>query len=157
MHDHARDPELSREESLWLDGRLDQASARRLEAELAKDPARRARLEAWHEAMDLWRDDAVHLAEGLDTRHLADQVLAGRGLRAEGDARSARRYAAAAVLLIGVGLAGASALGPRRAEASRVPLEAGLERIERDRLELQIAREWATFPVVHTTDLEEER
>lgn len=156
-HDPAHDPDLTREESLWLDGRLDEAAARRLEAELAKHPERRARLEAWHEAMDLWRDDVERIAGDLDTRALADAVLAGRGLRAEQAARQARRYAAAAVLLIGVGLAGASALGPRRAEAARVPLEAELERIERDRLELQIAREWATFPVVHRPDIEQER
>jgi len=154
---HDRDRGWTREESLWLDGRLDEASALRLEARLAEDPERAARLETYRETMGLWRDDTDRLAEGLDTRRLVDEVLAGRGLRAERDERRARRYAAAAVLLIGLGLAGASAVGPRRAEAGRTPLQSGLELIERDRFELQIAREWATFPVIHGTDAEEER
>ena len=68
-----------------------------------------------------------------------------------------RRYAAAAVLLIGLGLVGASAIGPRQAEAGRAPLQTALQLIEQDRLELQTAREWEVFPLVHNTPDSEER
>ena len=136
---------------------LDEASARRLETRLANDPERADRLHAYRDAMDLWRDDTDRVAQGLDTNRLAEQVLQGQGLRAEHDARVARRYAAAAVLLIGLGLAGASAMGPRRAEADSAPLQTALQLIERDCLDLQTSREWETFPLVHTPDSAEER
>lgn len=157
MSSHERDQDWTREESRWIDGVLDEASARRLEASLATDPERATRLRDYRDAMDLWRDDADRAAEGFDTRRVADQVLAGRGLAAERAARQARRYAVAAVLLIGLGLVGASAVGPRRAEAGRAPLQTALQLIEQDRLDLQTAREWEVFPLVHNTPDSEER
>lgn len=152
-----RGQDLTREESRWLDGRLDEHAARRVEARLAADAQRAARLEAHRQAMALWREDTARHAETLDAGRLAERVLAGRGLRAEQDTRQARRYAAAAVLLIGLGLAGASAVGPRRAEAGHAPVQSALQLIERDRLELQTVREWETFPLVHTARSGKER
>ena len=157
MSSQDRDQGWTREESRWIDGRLDPASAQGLETRLAKDPERAARLQVYRDAMDLWRDDTDRSAEDIDTARLAAQVLRGRGLRSERDALRARRYAAAAVLLIGLGLAGASALGPRRAEADGAPLQTALQLIEQDRLDLQTSREWETFPLVHTPESEEER
>ena len=61
------------------------------------------------------------------------------------------------MLLIGLGLAGASAVGPRRAEAGRAPVQTALQLIEQDRLELQTAREWEVFPLVHPPGSGEER
>ena len=81
MTSHDRDQGWTREESRWIDGLLDDASARRLEARLAADPERAARLRAYRDAMDLWRDDVDRVAGRLDTASLADQVLAGRGPR----------------------------------------------------------------------------
>lgn len=157
MSSHERDQGWTREESRWIDGMLDEASARRLEARLAEDPERSARLEAYRDAMSLWRDDTDHRAGTVDTARLAGDVLAGHGLESERDVRTAKRYAAAAVLLIGLGLAGASALGPRRAEADGAPLHTALQLIEQDRLDLQTSREWETFPLVHNPDSAEER
>ena len=97
------------------------------------------------------------MAEGLDPLRLADHVLAGRSLVAERAARLSRRYAAAAVLLIGLGLAGAYALGPGTAQADGAPVQTALQLIERDRLDVQTAREWETFPAVHDLTSEEER
>jgi hypothetical protein len=154
---HDRDQGWTREESRWIDGLLDEPSARRLEARLAADPDRGARLGAYRDAMDLWREDVDRVAGRLDTGRLAEQVLAGHGLEAERLARQARRYAAAAVLLIGLGLAGASAVGPRRAEAGRAPVQTALQLIEQERLDLQTAREWEVFPLVHAPAPSEER
>lgn len=159
-HDRNRDRrsrDWTREESRWVDGTLDEPAARRLLDRLAEDPERAARLRAYRDAMDLWRDDTDRVADGLDTGRLADQVLAGRGLAAERDALWARRYAAAAVLLIGLGLAGASTLDPRRGEAGGAAVQTALQLIERDRLDLQTVREWETFPHVRRPGSGEER
>lgn len=160
-HRRERDEGWTREESRWIDGRLDDESARRLEAELAKRPERRARLEAYREAMDLWRADAAREASTLDAERLKDVVLSGAPLRREETAlrtaRTARRYAAAAVFLIGLGLVGATALGPQPARSAEPDVESALQLIERERLELQKERELAAFPLVPGPGSDKER
>lgn len=105
----------SRDESRYIDGELDDADARRLESELESAPDRAARLDAWEDAMDVWRDDARRRSQAFDADALSQAVL-DRVRRGEADSDPAlpvlRRYAAAAVLLLGLGTTGAAWLGP---------------------------------------------
>lgn len=60
-------------------------------------------------AFDAWREDARRIADGVDVHGtLADRIVAaaGEGRPALAPPRFARWYAAAAMLLIGVGVAG---------------------------------------------------
>jgi anti-sigma factor RsiW len=159
--EHDRDHEWTREESLWVDGRLDPESARELEARLASDPARAARLQAYREAMALWREEADREAARLEPSRLAERVLAGVGLRAEQErvrgVRAARRYAAAAVLLIGLGVGGALWIGARDATAGGESMEAALQQIERSRLDHRMDVEWELLPVIVKDRSREER
>jgi len=147
-----RDDGWTREESRFIDGMLDAESARRLEAELERHPERRARVDAWRDAMDLWRDDVTRESAGLDPDRLKDAVLSGAARRREEaelrSTRAARRYAAAAILLIGLGLAGATAVGPQRVRRTEPDAATALLFIEHERLELQKERELAAFPLV---------
>ena len=105
----------SRDESRYVDGELDAEARRRVERAVEQDPARAERLDAWNEAMDLWRDDARRRAAGFDPAAVSQAVLAdiASGTSSTGpDASALRRYAAAAAVLIGLGTAGAAWLGP---------------------------------------------
>lgn len=105
----------SRDESRYVDNELDAAAARRLESELEAAPDRAARLDAWEDAMDAWRDDARRRSEAFDADALSQAVVARvrRGEVASDPALPIlRRYAAAAVLLLGLGTAGAAWIGP---------------------------------------------
>ncbi len=105
----------SRDESRYIDGELDAADASRLEAELENASDRTARLRAWEDAMDVWRDDARRRSKAFDAGAVSQAVLARvqSGEAASDPALpSLRRYAAAAVLLLGLGTAGAAWLGP---------------------------------------------
>lgn len=128
-------PHLTPEESRWLDGTLPADAARRLERQLAADPRRRAALERYRESMAVWRDDARACTQTGSTDQessldgLADEILANsasaepsrRPVRPrEETPRFAGLYAAAALLLVGVGLVGTLWVQTRRAEAQSV-------------------------------------
>lgn len=121
-------PHLTPEESRWLDGTLPADAARRLERQLAADPRRRAALESYRASMDIWRADARGGPASDDTflDGLADEIIASpapsgsspRPVRLhEETPRFAGLYAAAALLLVGVGLVGTLWVQTRRAEA----------------------------------------
>lgn len=138
---HPQDSALTPEESRWLDGTLDADARRRMERLLAADPARARRLARDREALDLWAADARRQAaravgpvaplpspmHGPHATGLAEAVLqhvtAGGGRRMSqrsGEVlspRAALAYAAAAMLLIGVGLGGTWLVHGQRAEA----------------------------------------
>lgn len=102
---------FSREESLYLDGEMPDDAARRMGHRLAADPERADGVQAYREAMDVWREDAARTARSLgDGEAMADRVLAsltdGPRLAMQQASRAAPWYAAAAMLLIGVGIAG---------------------------------------------------
>lgn len=131
MSRRSETPHLTPEESRWLDGTLPADAARRLERQLAADPRRRAALERYRESMGAWRDDARRGLADQDSflDGLADQILANsasaepsrRPVRPrEETPRFAGLYAAAALLLVGVGLVGTLWVQTRRAEAQSV-------------------------------------
>jgi anti-sigma factor RsiW len=101
---------LSPEESRYVDGEAPPDAARRLERQLAADPERADRLEAYRDAMDVWREDAQHTARTVDPRGaLAERVLESVTRDAPPSRATnpmPRWYAAAAVLLIAVGIGG---------------------------------------------------
>ena len=95
------DPALSR----WIDGRCDDAEARQITERLASEPGLKAEVESLRAAMDAFREDVpTTVPHGL-----AERVLASA---ARGDDESerfralARRYAAAAAVLLAVGVGG---------------------------------------------------
>ena len=108
------------------------------------------------EAFALWREDADRGAAAFDADALTRRVLAGRG-RAETVARATRRYAAAAVVLLGVGVAGAAAVGPKRAEADPPNVRSALQTLEKNRFGLVAEQEWTRFGVAAPPHAEEER
>ncbi|MDJ0974320.1 MAG: hypothetical protein QNJ98_07675 [Planctomycetota bacterium] len=100
-----RPPALTPEESRFLDGTLPPEEAKRLEREIAADPARSDALASYRRAVGLWRDDAERGA--VAPEQIADKVLAavGRG-EAGGAAGIPTWYAVAAMLMISVGVLG---------------------------------------------------
>ena len=139
----------SRDESRYLDGELEATAAGRLERALERDPARRDRLHAWTEAMDIWRDDVSRRADSIPAPALAHAVVAG--LRRSSSAAVAaepvlRRYAAAAALLIGLGTAGAAWLGPDAGLAPRLRGPDALRLLEAGQLGLHERLALTTFP-----------
>lgn len=136
----SRDPsrDLTPEESRLLDGVLPAAQARRLENQIAADPHRAAQLAEDREAARAWKDDAERTAAAIvdDPDVMADRVLA---LAAQGPSASERRrrlltrlgltsesglsdgtvmrYAAAAVLLMAIGIGGTWMVRANRATA----------------------------------------
>lgn len=126
---------LSRDESRFLDGELPPDAARRLESRLAADPQRAERLEAYREAMDVWREDAACASRAVDPPDaLADRVVRkvtadpSPMLRPPG--ALPRWYAAAAVLLIAVGIGGtvlARRGAPRASDEGQQPELAVIE------------------------------
>ncbi len=101
---------FSREESRYLDGELPDETARRMENRLAADPDATDRVEAYRDAMDLWRDDVQRTAQRVDPEALADRIVAaarsGPSQLPIAQSRAAPWYAAAALLLIGIGITG---------------------------------------------------
>ena len=138
----------TREDSRYVDERLGGAARAHYEHGLASDPIRRERLERWRTAMDLWREDAAGLAGALDAGSLTRRVLAGRPTFDEALRRAAWRYAAAAVLLLGVGLAGSAALGPHPARAADLDPAVGLRVLERERFAHQERVAWEIHPFI---------
>lgn len=115
--------ELSREESRYLDGELPPEEMRRLERELAADPDRAARLASYRDAVGLWKQDVERRTAIVDEAALADRVMASI---ASGSSRALtslppaapRWVAAAAVLLIGIGVAGTAMVHKSRSAAA---------------------------------------
>lgn len=136
--------ELTPDESRLLDGVLPAAQARRLENQIAADPHRAEGLRRDREAAGLWRDDAQRTAADFvdDPDVLADRVLA---LTAQGPSRGERRhrlmtrlglvgdgeladrtvmrYAAAAVVLMAIGIGGTWLVRANRATARTIAPE----------------------------------
>lgn len=148
-------PDLTREESLHLDGALGAEEARRLEEALAADPRRRERLAAWRTAAALWRDDATRAARGLDPEALARRVVVAAAARdPEAEARASlayRRYARAAVVLLALGGAGTvwmASVEARTADVARGGRDGqALDAVERQRLRMQGTLEILALPV----------
>ena len=145
----------TRDESRYADGELDADSAARLEARLRKEPDRARRIEAWQEAMDLWRDDVGRQVAASDPAAVTDRVIRSLGeapdIAPDPGSVKARRYAVAALILLGLGLVGSAALG-----AKPIPLESPLcapnvlREVEEDRFalegDIQVQRFWAGVP-----------
>lgn len=100
----------------------------------------------YREAMDLWREDTERTAMGFDPDAVTQRILAARnpeeaapGLAA---LRASRRYAAAAVVLIGLGLGGAAWLGPQTKADDPPSIERVTRALDRDHLDLIADREW---------------
>jgi anti-sigma factor RsiW len=144
-----------------VDGELGDRARREVEARLAGDPARGERLATWREAMDLWREDARRGGPRVEPPVLADRVLrAGRPTGADPEvSRAARAYAAAAVVLIGLGVGGAAWLGPGPAPRAGPPREAAvaLRLLEEERMALQVVKEWERFALTEQGGSPEER
>lgn len=127
----------TRDESRYVDGELGDAEARRLEAELEREPDRAARLEDWDEAMSLWREDAARRKDAFDPQQVTAAVLAdiqkGEGA-SDPMATVLRRYAAAAAVLIGLGTAGAAWLGPDPTQSPVLSSSSALRLLEAGQL-----------------------
>ncbi|MFV1958867.1 MAG: hypothetical protein ACC662_05575 [Planctomycetota bacterium] len=108
--------------------------------------------ELLREAMDLWRDDVDRRARLFATERSAAAVRAAlaRGA-AENDwlpAHVARRYVAAAILLLGLGGSGALWLGPHPEQATLLSSGNALRLVEYDRLQDSLDRvAWPLEPV----------
>jgi len=149
----------TREESRYVDGELDGDAAERLSGELRADPERRARLDAWREVMDLWRDDTYRRASRLAPAVLTDRVrrdLAASALRAR-TSGAAQRYAAAALVLIGLGLVGSMWLGARPPPGIRGGVPAALRAVEHDRLAIEGDRAWQGLDLTALRPVDRER
>ncbi|MGE0192361.1 MAG: hypothetical protein AB7T63_10010 [Planctomycetota bacterium] len=126
---HPDDPALTPDEARLLDGSLPAEERRRLDRQLAADPARAGRLARDRAALDLWVEEArstpvdvdalaQHVFERIDDENGVARFSSRAGLRGEVlSPRAAMAYAAAAMLLIGVGLAGTWVVRQQRAEA----------------------------------------
>ncbi len=136
------EPEPAREESLYLDGELSPEARRRFETRLAGDPALQRRIQRWRENADLWRDDVRRAVADIDPGLLAERVLARAERSSSSDTRIAWRYAAAALVLLGLGVTGASVLGPRPGTASLLETGAAIRVLESERLAHQGRVEW---------------
>ncbi len=122
---------LTAEESRYLDGALSPERLRRMERLLAADPDRADRVRAWNEWMTRWREDCRAAAPTDDVYHTRVDQIVGAALDAAPSSESiatmnterlaeaqgsssgwsvpahvARRYAAAALLLMALGLVG---------------------------------------------------
>lgn len=140
MNDRGSD--WTREESRFVDGELEGEAPQRIEQALGHDPERRERLGAWTQAMDLWREDAELVAGRLDRASLADRILSDLDPEVLRSGRAASRYAAAALLILGLGVAGSFALGPHPARAAMLEKGVALRVLEEDRLHHHGRIEW---------------
>ena len=139
----------SRDESRYVDGELGADEARRLEAQLEQDPRVAERLDAWQDAMALWRDDASRLSTSFDAAGTTAAVLAnihGQDAGADTSLAALRRYAAAAVLLLGLGTAGAAWLGPDPGPAPVLSGSGALRLLEAGQLDHYGRLELTSFP-----------
>ena len=106
--------------SRWLDGECGADEARRVEARIAADPALAAEVARLKAAMDAFRDDAG----AAPPQALAERVLAS-AVRGEQESERfralARRYSAAAAVLLAVGVGGSVWVAP----AAPAPSSAG--------------------------------
>ncbi len=143
-------PRLRREDSLALDGRLDERAAARLVRTDDAEPARRRARERLAEALGLWADEARAAGASVDGDALAGRVLAAvrAAPREPGPQPVPWGYAAAAAALLAVGLSGLALVRPA-AEAPGAPGVASaieddglalLRRLELERLALVEAR-----------------
>lgn len=149
--DRTTPPGLTPEESRHLDGELPASQASQLNEALAADVARARRLDRWRAATAVWREEAQEAAARVDPAAMAERVLAqvqrvrhphrqpgAMGSPTPGSVSPAlRAYAAAALLMIGVGIGGSLIVGlqgtPPRQEATALRLE-DIERAEIDLL-----------------------
>lgn len=96
------------------------------------------------EAFDLWREDSHRAAADFDAAAMTGRILAASGPRQAAPGLAAihasRRYAVAAMLLIGLGLGGALWVGP--AADTPPTVETVTQALERDHLDLIADREW---------------
>ncbi len=91
------------------------------------------------EAMDLWRDDTRRRAARIEPSVLTDRILRENGstdAALASEDRATFRYAAAAVLLIGLGLGGSLWVGARPQPAA-AGVSATLRALEDGRLALE--------------------
>jgi hypothetical protein len=106
-----------------------------VEREHATDPARRAAVERTREALALWADDARRQAAEVDPDALARAILSGRA-PAPPVERVPWGWAAAAVLLLGVGVAGLSFAHPVSDHPNPAVVTADLENAPLDVLRM---------------------
>ena len=90
--------------SRWLDGEASPEQARAVEARIAADPTLAAAVARWRAAGEALRDDVPAVPHGLASRVYLEAV----GGRAETDRfhAVARRYAAAAGVILALGVGG---------------------------------------------------
>lgn len=160
MSPHPKDDVWTRDESRWIDGELEADAARRHEARRSSERDRRLR--TYREAMNLWRDDTGQATAQVDMEALAHRVLDGSAVvpapaGKDVASRVARRYAAAALVLIGLGLAGAVCVGSNPTRINPPPPRADIRGVEQDRLALLAEREWESFRPAPGRTFEEER
>jgi hypothetical protein len=94
--------------------------------------------------MDVWRDDTERLKRAVDLDRVRAGVMA-RIARGDVEAESTvalRRYAAAALVLIAFGVAGAGLLGPNPGRASLLQTGAAIRVLEKDRIHHHGRLEW---------------
>jgi anti-sigma factor RsiW len=90
--------------SRWLDGEASPDEARAVEARIAANPALAARVARWRAAGDALRDDVPAAPEGLAARVYLS--VAGGHAESERFHAVARRYTAAAAVLLALGVGG---------------------------------------------------
>jgi anti-sigma factor RsiW len=90
--------------SRWLDGEASADEARAVEARIAADPALSARVAQWRAAGDALRDDVPAVPAGLAARVYLSVV--GGHAESERFHAVARRYAAAAGVILALGVGG---------------------------------------------------
>ena len=90
--------------SRWLDGEASPDEARAVEARVAADPVLAARVAQWRAAGDALRDDVPAVPEGLAARVYLSAV--GGHAESERFHAVARRYAAAAGIILALGVGG---------------------------------------------------
>ena len=134
--------DLTPEDSRYLDDVLPAAQARRVAHQIASDPQRADRMQAHRDAAAVWQDDAQRIAASVvgDPEGFADRVLAltaqgpsskerrrrfasRLGLVSEGDGTLAR-YAAAALVLMAIGVGGTWMVRAHRATAHPTSMDA---------------------------------
>jgi hypothetical protein len=100
------------------------------------------------DALALWREDAARAAADVDPDEIADAALdaAAEGRVAWRSERVAGRYAAAALVLLGLGVGGTVATVVAAPKPPAAPQSLGS--IESERFRLQSAREVFDLPVV---------
>jgi hypothetical protein len=96
------------------------------------------------EALRLWKEDASHLGASLDPERVLARARETAG-EATVAARTARRWTAAAAVLLAFGAGGTAWLAVAGPPPSGPDL--ALDQLERDRVEMQVALELLALPV----------